>query len=229
MSQRLKPIENENLGQRAYQALRSALIDGRYHPGDRLRLRDLADELGVSVTPVREAVLHLVKDGALEMRTPRDIRLRTLSAQEFSEIATIRQQLEGLAVERFAEKVEPRHLAELTAIDEKQKAALLKGEFRNAVALDRRFMLLIFEAVSMPILMETLDRLWLIARPTSSLLYSKEGASRLELNNHAVLAEIATGDFEAAAEARRLQIGESVGVITEMLAEQEDTTGATAP
>lgn len=221
MAPRLRPIENENLGQRAYQELRSALADGRYQPGDRLRLRDLAEELGVSVTPIREAVLQLVRDGAIEMRTARDIRVRTVSSDEFAEIALMRQHLEGLAVERFVAQMQPRHLAELTAIDEKQQAALQRGDYRNAVALDRRFMFTIFEAADMPILLETLDRLWLIARPTASLLYSDQGASRVELNNEAVLAALASGDFAAAADARRLQIEESIGVILDLLNERE--------
>jgi DNA-binding GntR family transcriptional regulator len=219
MAPRLKTIVNENLGQRAYQELRSALADGRFHPGDRLRLRDLAEELGVSVTPIREAVLQLVRDGVLEMRTARDTRVRTLSPDEFAEIALIRQHLEGLAVEQFAAQMQPRHLSELTAINEKQQAALQRQDYRTAVALDRRFMFTIFEAVDMPILKETLDRLWLFARPTVSLLYSDEGAHRLKLNNDSLLTEFAAGNVKRAADARRAQIEESVAVIIEMLKE----------
>ena len=221
MKPKLRPIESENLGQRAYQEMRTALADGRYHPGDRLRLRDLAEELGVSVTPIREAVLQLVRDGALEMRTARDIRVRTVSPDEFAEIALVRQHLEGLAVERFVAQMQPRHLSELTAIDEKQQAALQRRDYRTAVALDRRFMFTIFEAVDMPILKETLDRLWLVARPTVSLLYSDEGAHRLKLNNDSVLTELAAGNVKRAADARRTQIEESVGIIIEMLKEQD--------
>ena len=80
MKPKLKPIESDHLWQRAYLELRTALADGRYHPGERVRLRDLAEELGTSVTPVREAVLQLVNDGALELRSPRDIRVRSISA-----------------------------------------------------------------------------------------------------------------------------------------------------
>lgn len=222
MTRRLRPIESENLGQRAYLAIRSALVDGRYSPGDRLRLRDLAQELGVSVTPVREAVLQLVGDGALEMRTPRDIRVRSLTAGDYSDTALIRQQLEGLAVRRFASRMKPRQLAELTAIEEKHRSALERRDYRTAVALDRRFMFTIFEAVGMPILFETLDRLWLVARPTVGLLYSDRGVAGTELGNQALLDALAAGDGQAAADARHTQIAECAEVIVSMLREQEN-------
>ena len=221
MPPRLKPIENENLGQRAYQELRAALVDGRYQPGDRLRLRDLAQELGISVTPVREAVLQLYWDGALEMRTSRDIRVRALAAAEYADIAVMQQQLEGLAVERFVKCMQPHQLSELSGIGEKHQAALRRRDFRNAVALDRRFMFTIFEAAEMPILLETLDQLWLVARATVGLLYSDEGMARVELDNQALLNALTAGKVNTAVEARRTQIAECAEVIIDMLEQQE--------
>jgi len=221
MTARLEPIDNENLGQKAYQALRSAVADGRYHPGERLRLRDLADELGISVTPVRDAVLQLVWDGALQMRTPRDIRVRTLTAGEYAEIATIRQQLEGLAIERFAPRMTPDDLQELTRLEERHTTALANKDYPTALASDRRFMFTIFETVEMPMLLETLDRLWLVARPTVGLLYSDAGVARADIGNQALLDALAAGDSEAAVAARRRQIAEWAGVIISLLDNQE--------
>jgi DNA-binding GntR family transcriptional regulator len=221
MKPKLKPIESDHLWQRAYLELRTALADGRYHPGERVRLRDLAEELGTSVTPVREAVLQLVNDGALELRSPRDIRVRSISADEYLEVAAIRELLEGMAIERFVEIMGPGDLTELRAFEEKHQAALGRRDYRRAISFDRRLVFTIFEKVEMPILLDTLDRLWLLARPTVSLLYSDEGAVRAELDNQALLDALAAGNGRAAADVRRSQITECAQVIIEMLKEQD--------
>jgi DNA-binding GntR family transcriptional regulator len=229
MKPNLKPIENDHLWQRAYLELRTALADGRYHPGERMRLRDLADELGTSVTPVREAVLQLVNDGALELRSPRDIRVRAISVDEYLEVAAIREHLEGMAIEKFVEIMEPGDLTELRAFEEKHLAALSRRDYRRAISFDRSLVFSIFEKIEMPILLDTLDRLWLIARPTVTLLYSDEGAVRVNLDNKDLLDALAAGDGQAAAEIRRNQIAECAEVIIEMLKEQEtDETAVNA-
>ena len=61
-------IESGSLSARIYSELRRALIAGDYSPGERLKMQDLAVELGTSVTPVREACLRLVSEQALELR-----------------------------------------------------------------------------------------------------------------------------------------------------------------
>src|ERR1700687_2218832 len=82
-------------------------MEGGHVPGDRLVARALAAQLGVSLTPAREAVLRLVSEGALELRNPRTIVVPTLSAQHFREIYCIRHALEPTAA-----KLAARHLTD---------------------------------------------------------------------------------------------------------------------
>jgi len=222
MAPKLKPIDNENLGQRAYLELRLALAEGRYRAGERVRLRDLADELGTSVTPVREAVLQLVNDGALHMKTPRDIRVRTLSADEYLDVLSMRKALEVLAIDKFVVLMKPRHLTELEKLEERHQAALKRGDYVTAVSMDRRFMFTIFDAVSSDIFLETLDRLWLVTRPTVSLLYSDEGTAKVNVGNHDLLAALQMGDASAAKRARCRLIDSCAEVIVEMLQRLEN-------
>jgi DNA-binding GntR family transcriptional regulator len=63
----LKTIEKENLSSRVYSEIRNALMNGQYEPGERLRISALAEQLGVSITPVREAIFRLVSEQGLEM------------------------------------------------------------------------------------------------------------------------------------------------------------------
>ena len=90
-------LESDLKGDQIYARLAAQLMSGQLLPGDRLKIRELADEIGTSVTPVRDALLRLVQDGALVMPTPRVIRVRSLTLREYLEIRSIRLELEGMA------------------------------------------------------------------------------------------------------------------------------------
>ena len=92
-------LEYENLNSVIYGALCDALMQGRFQPGDRLKIRDLAEQFGTSVTPIRDAILRLANDEAITFRSPRDIRIAGLSESRYREIRAIRVRLEGLAAE----------------------------------------------------------------------------------------------------------------------------------
>jgi len=219
---KLRPIERDSLGQRAYWELRQALAEGRYRSGERLRLRDLAEEMGTSVTPVREAVLQLVHEGALHLQTPRDIRVRSLSADEYREVVAIRKFLEGEVLERFLEVGAATGLEALEGFEVRLQEALARHDYRTAVSVDRRCMFAIFEAAGMPLFVEILDRLWLLARPTVSLLYSEPGAAAVDLSNQNLLNAIGDGDVAAVKAVRAEQIDRCAEVILAML-EREAT------
>ncbi|MEG2033675.1 MAG: GntR family transcriptional regulator, partial [Janthinobacterium sp.] len=65
MNHQMDSLQHVNLGKSVYATLRDALAAGRFQPNDRLRIRELALQLGTSVTPVRDAMLQLVQEEAL--------------------------------------------------------------------------------------------------------------------------------------------------------------------
>lgn len=77
MNYPINAISHHYLGSSVYSTLREALISGRLKPNDRLRIRELAEQVGTSVTPVRDAILQLAKEQALEMRTPKTFACRS--------------------------------------------------------------------------------------------------------------------------------------------------------
>ena len=85
-------LESDNKGEIIYARLANDLMNGLLLPSERLKIRDLAEKMGTSVTPVRDAVLRLVQDGALIMPSPRDIRVRSLTLTEYLEIRSIRME-----------------------------------------------------------------------------------------------------------------------------------------
>src|SRR5437762_10971032 len=102
---KIEPLEQGSLSLRTYVTLKDALIAGNFRPGQRLLMQDLAEQLGTSVTPVREACMRLVSERGLEVRSGRFVTVPNLTVSRYMEIRTIRIELEGLAAELAAKNV----------------------------------------------------------------------------------------------------------------------------
>ena len=116
LSKLVSPMIRQTLSADVYSQLRDLLISGRVMPGEKLSLRSIADALGVSVMPVREAVHRLVAEQALEMAANRYIRVPVLTVSQFREITSIRLNLEGQAAARAAQLVSAEALQEIHGI-----------------------------------------------------------------------------------------------------------------
>ena len=90
-------LQHETLGERVTGELRALLIAGRLAPGEKLSLRRVAEALGVSMMPVREAVSRLAADKALEVLPGRAVRVPVLTLAQFRELTRIRLVVEGFA------------------------------------------------------------------------------------------------------------------------------------
>ena len=98
---------------KAYAAIRQAIADQHFQPGERLTEERLAEQIGVSRTPVREALRRLSADGILELLPNLGARLPSWSMDELDEIFGLRQVLEAYGAELAAVRISPAQLAEL--------------------------------------------------------------------------------------------------------------------
>jgi DNA-binding GntR family transcriptional regulator len=105
--------ERATLTERAIDALRAAIVDGRLQPGEFTSVARLADRLGVSRTPVREALLHLAREGMVRFERNRGVRILESTAHDLDEVFTLRLLLEVPAARRAAEVAGPDELAAL--------------------------------------------------------------------------------------------------------------------
>ncbi|GIX14053.1 MAG: GntR family transcriptional regulator [Paracoccaceae bacterium] len=112
----IAPIEQRNLRENAYAALRDAFIRGAFAPGTVLNLRALADQLGVSITPVREAVRRLVAEGALEDTPSRTLRVPDADPARMLDLKHGRLALEGLVAGLAFDRMEADAVARLEAV-----------------------------------------------------------------------------------------------------------------
>lgn len=112
--QRIQP-SNLSLGNQAYQELKRIILEGQVTPGERLNEGELAKALGISRTPIREAINRLEKEGLVEIYPQRGAFVMQLSKEDIEELFLIREKLEGLAAFLAAQRIDKNGLAKLEA------------------------------------------------------------------------------------------------------------------
>ena len=187
------PVAQANLSKTVHARLAEALADGLLRPDARLRIRDLAAQMGTSVTPIRDAVLRLVEAGALEMRGPRDIRVPRMSLARFEEIREIRLALEGLAAARAAARMGAGDVAGLRALLAEIEAARAGQDPLPAIRLNRLFHAEIARLAGGAVLEEMIARMWLRMGPLIGVIYACGGAAMVA-HYHPLIAAFAAGD-----------------------------------
>ncbi len=149
----------------AYDAIREAILSGRYAPGQRLMADDLAQELGTSRMPVREALHRLEATGLVSITPHRGAVVSELSRDEIVEIYHIRAVLEGLAARLAAPHLARGDRARLTAlIDEMAAAATAGPDQDRLLRANRDFHEVIWKAAHAPRLHELLENFYIASQ-----------------------------------------------------------------
>jgi DNA-binding GntR family transcriptional regulator len=164
-------VERTNLASQIYGHLREQLMSATFQPGQRLKIRELAKTMGTSETPVREALIQLVRDRALEMKEGYFIKVRRLSLAEYIELRDIRLALEPLAAERAVPNLDAAGIKLLTATHRKLVQAEKARDYRAALQHNFDFHFGIYRSSGMPQLTEVLDRIWVQVGPMMNFLY----------------------------------------------------------
>ncbi|NDL62996.1 GntR family transcriptional regulator [Acerihabitans arboris] len=218
MSYQPGPIEHSYLGSSVYANLRQALITGQLKPNDRLRIRELAAQVGTSVTPVRDAVLQLANEQALEMRTPKDIRVPSLTHEQYLELKTLRIELEGLGAQRAAARITPAAVQLLTVNIRRNIRAITEEDWVAALRLNSEFHLLVAQSAMMPVLSSFVDRLWMRTGPLIAQAYAQLTQQMTIGHHQELLAALRQHDGDAAAAAIRQDILDSHGILAQFTA-----------
>ncbi len=210
MSQLVTDIGRDELrGEGAYRALCAALQSGRYRPGDRLREAEIAAELGISRTPVREALGRLVARGLAAAAGGRGLVVATLDRSQILELYAMREILEGAAARMAAQRAAEPELEALQAMLDAFVAA--RTDPLRMAAVNRDFHAAIVEAAGNRYLQQALGELQdaiALLRVTTFTAPKRPETARRE---HAVIVEaIARRDPEAAEQAARLHIREAL-------------------
>ena len=161
----LEQVVRANLAAQAHGKLRKALSTGELRPGERLNGRALAARLGTSLTPVREALLQLVAEGALEMQAGKAFTVPVPTRGAYLELRDLRLVLEGMGAERAAAAITPAALARLATAHRKLSAAQERGDFAGALRWNEEFHLGLAAAAGLPRLLRLIEGLWIQSGP----------------------------------------------------------------
>ena len=140
--------------------IRDGIYDGRYPLGSRLDQKAIAEELGVSIVPIREAVRLLEGDRLIDLYPRRGAFVTNLSTDELDELYLIREELEELSTQRSIPNLTAERLADLAEIIQQMEKATSEDDFALLLEFNRAFHFTIYEASNMPLLVEMIAGLW---------------------------------------------------------------------
>lgn len=172
----IDPAGPDPLEQQVYRSIREALIGGRVAAGEVLSVRSLADALGVSAAPVRDALKRLESDGVLFARPRSGFSTRPLDLAEYDDLLDVRQRLEPHAAALAAQRAKPDDIAEIAAAHEAYARALDAGaQGTQMAAHNQRYHFAIYRAACNPVLLDLISNLWIrlgpvLARVTPDLI-----------------------------------------------------------
>jgi DNA-binding GntR family transcriptional regulator len=135
-----------NAAETAYAVLREAIVTNTLKPGTRLRADDLAKKLGVSKTPVREALRKLQAEDLITASAGNALTVKSISEEQLLEIYYTREALEGMAARLAAGNAGQIELAKLRAIHDEMKIPSVSGNLRQLRQLSGEFQLALFRA-----------------------------------------------------------------------------------
>jgi DNA-binding GntR family transcriptional regulator len=148
-----------------YETLARRIFDGELAAGDRLRVRDLAEDVGTSVMPVREAIRLLVENGLAVTQPHRGAKVRGFTVHELLDLYEVRTILEVEAAGKGAPAVGERELREMREACERMSRAAALGNVTEALDEDENLLRSLYTAGGNEVLVATIESLWVQCRP----------------------------------------------------------------
>ena len=129
-----------------YEELRNLILTGKIKPGTRMMEIELADDMGVSRTPIREAIRKLEKEGLVVIEPRKGAYASEVSVKDMVDILEVRANLEGLAAYLAAERMTDAEKKVLEETKEKFKIAVAESDLPEMIANDTKFHHMIVES-----------------------------------------------------------------------------------
>lgn len=190
----------------ALQIVRARILSGEYQPGDQLRAESLASELGMSATPVREALRMLQADRLVRYKAHHGIVVAGISPEETEEIHLIRALLEAPATELAVPSILDESLEELEAIHEKLTShASSAGRQKDIGPLNAEWHWAIYRASGLDYLCEIIEELW-DRFPWRTMWVQPEDLERSVRDHNSIMEAIREGNPELAGSRMRAHV-----------------------
>ena len=139
MLSKLKLENYELLSQKVYHVLKNAIVRGDLAPNSKLILTEIAKSLGVSNTPIREAINKLVSEGLIKIIPNKGILVKEINIDDFQEILQVRAFLDGLIAKIASEKITDEEIDEMMGVIHEMEYTVKKDDRLNYNDLDIQF------------------------------------------------------------------------------------------
>ncbi len=178
--------------ERVYRALRKAILEGEVGPGERIASLVIAEQLGVSRTPVRAALVRLELEGLVNREGGQAARVRALTVDEIEEAYDVAMGIEGTLVYRLAESATDEQLAELAAAVGRMESGAESGDKVAWVDADERFHELLVELSDNSLAWVMMDRVeTVIGRVRFLALHANPHGAEESARDHRAVVEAA--------------------------------------
>jgi DNA-binding GntR family transcriptional regulator len=215
---RRDPVDRHLLRDTAYDRLREAIVDGTLSCGEALHDEELCSWLGVSRTPVRDALRRLADEGLVEMAAQRYTRVATLTVRDVHEVVPLLAAVHGLATELAVPRLGRTAVATLHAANEHFSDALRRGDGTAAYKADQQLHDVFVDASGNPEISHVLDRLTPRLQAVECMCcHSRLPGGRSVAQHEALITRAATGDAAGAASAARANWMTLGGVLVDAL------------
>jgi DNA-binding GntR family transcriptional regulator len=187
----------------AYARLRDAILDGTLEPGEHLKDAELSEWLGLSRTPIREALARLEEYGLVETKPNRYTRVAPLTRTDARDAFPVVAALHALAASLGAPRVSDDELAAMRAANDEFATALRKGDVAGAIATDDRFHAVLVHASANREIARSIERLMPKVRRLEQARFGSLAGRRSVEHHERIIALCAAGKTAEAAEAVR--------------------------
>jgi len=184
-----------------FHILRKAILDKKLEPGQRLVERNIAEEMGISRTPVREAIHKLISERLVTHIPRKGVVVSGFTKADILEILLIRTSLEALICSIAALKVTPRELEHLETLSEQISDEHYQGNLKKSNQLNDRFHEIIYKAAESPRLYNFLNTLHEYISKFTEVAYSKPGRLEEVREEHQEIIQALRGKDSTGAEA----------------------------
>lgn len=190
-----------------YEELKQLIVKGKILPGTRMMEVDLAQELGVSRTPVREAIRKLEKEGLVTIEPRRGAYASEISIDDIVDVLIVRENLEALASYLTAEKIKPEDIDELNKITSYYTKAVKESNTEDMIHYDEMFHRRIVELSGNTILMKLSEIIADLALRFRYLYYDDFERYENMPNEHKdIIQVLATGEKEKARDVANMHV-----------------------
>jgi DNA-binding GntR family transcriptional regulator len=159
-----KPVQPTLLADQVYDVLHEAIISGELPAGSRLRIRDVAAQVGTSVMPVREAIRRLEEGGFAQREPHKGAVVKGLTLEELVHVYAVRKILEREAARLGSERITPQDCARMETEYRLMRAAIAEERPEEHLRHDEALLTILYEASGNPVLVSSIRNLWLQCR-----------------------------------------------------------------